>query len=230
MNEKLRALARSISRLKPVRPQNDPSAALYPSFIERLKTEKPGGRVLEVGSRNVTGNPLRKDLAGFEYVGLDIHPGENVDVVGDAHKLSQLFAAESFDAVVSVAVFEHLIFPWKVAMEMNKVLKPGGRVLIATHPTWPAHELPWDFFRYQENGMRALFNKATGFDIVAVKEGLPARLIPLVLAIPYATLGFYNVNLTVVMEAVKVGEVDSRLMWDVPVDEITDTMYPKKNE
>jgi SAM-dependent methyltransferase len=157
---------------------------------------------------------------------MDIHPGPNVDVVGDAHRLSEAFPASSFDAIVSVAVFEHLFFPWKVAIEMNKVLKPGGSVFVATHPAWPAHELPWDFLRFQENGMHALFNKATGFKVSAVKEGLPARLLPLVLDRAYAQVGLFNVNMAIAVEAVKIGEVDARLRWDVPVNEITDTMYP----
>jgi hypothetical protein len=46
---------------------------------------KPGMRILEVGSREVTGqSEARKAFAAATYVGFDFHPGENVDVVGDA--------------------------------------------------------------------------------------------------------------------------------------------------
>ena len=54
------------------------------------------------------------------YVGFDIHPGAGVDVVGDAHKLSTYFPLNSFDAVFAFSVFEHLVFPWKVALQ-NKI-------------------------------------------------------------------------------------------------------------
>jgi hypothetical protein len=50
---------------------------------------KPGLRVLEIGSREVTGaSHARQAFANAEYVGFDYYPGDNVNVVGDAHKLS----------------------------------------------------------------------------------------------------------------------------------------------
>src|SRR5262245_5071097 len=56
---------------------------------------KPGMRILEIGSREVTGPST--DRANFEkacYVGFDIYPGTNVDVVGDVHRLSSYFAPD----------------------------------------------------------------------------------------------------------------------------------------
>ena len=47
-----------------------------------------GMRVLELGSRNVTGANLRNRFSAAEYIGFDLYSGENVDVVGDAHHLS----------------------------------------------------------------------------------------------------------------------------------------------
>ncbi|MDO8597350.1 MAG: methyltransferase domain-containing protein [Sulfuricaulis sp.] len=110
----------------------------------------PGGHVLEVGSRAVSDVTVQhKFSAQVRHTGLDVHPGPNVDVVGDAHELGRLFPAEQFDGIFSLSVFEHLLMPWVVVMEMNKVLKPGGVVMLATHPAWPPHELPWDFWRFQ---------------------------------------------------------------------------------
>jgi SAM-dependent methyltransferase len=54
--------------------------------------------------------------------------GEGVDPVGDVHKLSQSFPLGHFDFVFSVSVFEHLLFPWKAVLEINKVLKTGGYI------------------------------------------------------------------------------------------------------
>ena len=71
-----------------------------------------------------------------------------MDVMGDAHKLSDYFDKDSFDVIFSMSVFEHLAMPWKVALELNKVLKPGGMMLHTTHQTWPLHEEPWDYWRY----------------------------------------------------------------------------------
>ena len=92
---------------------------------------KPGLRVLEIGSREVTGaSNARNEFAKAEYVGFDYYPGDNVDVVGDAHKLSSYFEqGGKFDIVYSSACFEHFAMPWLVAVEISKVLKVGGFVL-----------------------------------------------------------------------------------------------------
>ena len=61
---------------------------------------KPGMRVLEIGSREVTGKSnVRERFADAQYVGFDLYAGRNVDVVGDAHKLASYFEGEKFDLV-----------------------------------------------------------------------------------------------------------------------------------
>jgi len=63
----------------------------WPKFLSLL-CNKPGKEVLEVGSRKVTpGGNLRALFDKAQYTGFDYHPGENVDIVGDAHKLSSYF-------------------------------------------------------------------------------------------------------------------------------------------
>lgn len=87
----------------------------WPEYLSE-NFNKPGMRVLEVGSRNVTGANFPDKFDNAEYVGFDFHSGENVDVVGDAHKLSSYFApGEQFDLIFSSAVFEHLHMPWVAA-------------------------------------------------------------------------------------------------------------------
>jgi hypothetical protein len=40
----------------------------------------------------------------------------------------------------------------KVALEMNRIMKTGGLVMLATHQTWPLHEVPWDFWPRDRQG------------------------------------------------------------------------------
>lgn len=128
--------------------------------------DKPGFRILEIGSREVTGAyGLRGRLEHAAYVGFDYYPGPNVDVAGDAHRLSQLVEGR-FDVVYSTAVFEHLAMPWVVAEEIARVLKPGGLVFIETHFSYASHERPWHFFQFSDMGLRALFSPALGFECV----------------------------------------------------------------
>lgn len=128
---------------------------------------KPGMRVLEVGSRVVTGANLRERFSEADYVGFDFYAGDNVDVVGDAHRLSSYFSPDDkFDLIFSSAVFEHLAMPWVVAHEIQKLLKIGGHVFVETHFSYVSHERPWNFFQFSDMGLRALFNRGLGFDLI----------------------------------------------------------------
>lgn len=129
---------------------------------------KPGMKVLEIGSREVTGaSNARNEFAKAEYVGFDYYPGNNVDIVGDAHKLSSYFEeGEQFDVVYSSACFEHFAMPWVVAAEIARVLKAGGFVFVETHFSFSSHERPWHFFHFTDMALKVLFSEALGFECV----------------------------------------------------------------
>jgi SAM-dependent methyltransferase len=136
---------------------------------------KPGMRILEVGSREVTkASDARYKLSKAEYVGFDYYPGHNVDVVGDAHKLSSYFnEGEQFDIIYSSACFEHFAMPWLVAPEIAKMLKVGGIVFIETHFSHSAHERPWNFFQFSDMALKTLFSPALGFECIDVGMSNP---------------------------------------------------------
>lgn len=136
---------------------------------------KPGLRVLEIGSRKVTQDaPMRVQFDKAEYVGFDFNPGENVDVVGDAHQLSSYFGeGEKFDLIFSSAVFEHLAMPWVVAEEISRMLRVGGHVFVETHFSFSSHERPWHFFQFSDMALRVLFPPALGFECLAAGMSNP---------------------------------------------------------
>jgi SAM-dependent methyltransferase len=136
---------------------------------------KPGLRILEIGSREVTGPSRdREKFSKAEYIGFDYYAGNNVDVVGDAHKLSSYFKeGEQFDLIYSSACFEHFAMPWLVATEIAKMLKVGGIVFVETHFSFSAHERPWNFFQYSDMALKTLFSPALGFECVDVGMSNP---------------------------------------------------------
>jgi SAM-dependent methyltransferase len=205
----------------------DPYHLNFKFFVDAVNRAEHPGRILELGARNVTGAVYKPLFTRWrEYVGFDIHPGENVDCVGDVHRLSRYVPTDHFDFVFSVSVFEHLAMPWQAVLEINKVLRTGGLLFIATHSAWPPHELPWDFWRYFENTFKVLLNPLTGFEIVRCSEGLPCAIVPRVTE--PATVGLWTspANLVVSVVARKIGAPDPRLSWDVPLEEILRTTYP----
>jgi hypothetical protein len=129
---------------------------------------RPGQRILEIGSREVTGTSrVRQWISKAEYVGFDIREGTNVDVVGDAHRLSSHFApGERFDVIFSSACFEHLAMPWIVATEIAKMLAVGGLVFVETHFSFSSHQRPWHFFQFSDMALKVLFSRALGFECI----------------------------------------------------------------
>jgi SAM-dependent methyltransferase len=127
-----------------------------------------GMKILEIGSREVTGkSTARKEFSAAHYVGFDYYPGTNVDITGDAHKLSSYFPDdEKFDIIYSSACFEHFAMPWLVATEIAKLLKVGGIVFVETHFSYSSHERPWNFFQFSDMGLRVLFSPALGFECI----------------------------------------------------------------
>jgi len=205
-------------------PGADPAHAITGVFVRRLR-EAPAGRLLEIGARARSG-VSRREFApeGWTYEGLDILAGPNVDTVGDAHELSRIYPPASFDAVMSVSVFEHLLMPWKVVVELNRVLKPGAIGLLGSHQTWPLHDTPWDFWRFSDHAWRGLLNPATGFEILEVGMGEPTYVVPKRLQPALAWTEESTGALASVVLFRKIGE--TQLSWPVELSDVLDTSYP----
>jgi ubiquinone/menaquinone biosynthesis C-methylase UbiE len=76
----------------------------------------------------------------MSYVGVDMFPGDNVDVVCDIHALP--FADAAFDACLSFNTLEHDANAPATLAEMARVTKPGGKIFIsAAGPGYPPHNV-----------------------------------------------------------------------------------------
>lgn len=186
--------------------------------------ELPEARVLELGGRDRSASGTTRRFGDHEVVVVDIVAAVGVDVVGDAHELSSLFPPDHFDTFAAVSVFEHLLMPWRVVTELNRVLKPGGTGFVLTHQTIALHDMPWDFWRFSSTSWDALFNARTGFEILERSMDQPQYVIRH-LHRPGSrraeeTLGF-EASAVVVR---KTGPCT--VEWPVGVREVTDTAYP----
>jgi len=152
------------------------------SHSDTKDSSKYSYRLLDIGGR-ARSNVLYSEtiFADFNTTVLDIIDDEGVDVVGDAHNLSNIFDPNYFDFVFSNSVFEHLHSPWKCALEINKVLKTGGIGLIMTHQTIGLHDFPCDYFRFSSDSWPALFNASTGFKIIESGQDVPSYIVPFIM-------------------------------------------------
>lgn len=148
---------------------------MIPRFRRFLETRKPC-RVLEMGAKrwDEARCTLHKQWLPewAEFVGTDFIDGQDVDVVADAHTMSEVFGESTFDALISISVFEHITRPWIAAAEVAKVLKPGGQALIHVPFAFPEHGYPSDYFRFTKQGLRVIFEDA-GLETLACDYEAP---------------------------------------------------------
>jgi len=98
-------------------------------FVQRIAAGLGlnGMRVLEFGSYNVNGSVRPLFAAASEYIGVDIRPGPDVDIVADAASIDGL---GEFGAVICCEVLEHAPDPEGIIAAAYRSLKPGGIFLL----------------------------------------------------------------------------------------------------
>lgn len=114
-------------------------------------------RILDAGSRDAQNGqyPSYRSLCqnpNWEYVGLDIEPGLNVDLVVEPHNYG---IHEEFDVVISGQMVEHCEWPWTVFEQIAAALKPGG-IHINIMPSSGPYHCPPDRWRYLPESAAAL--------------------------------------------------------------------------
>lgn len=154
------------------------SVFLNPFFFIRrslfiaIKNEAPGlkGRLLDFGCGR---KPYRDLFNVDEYIGVDMsstghdHSNSMADVYYDGRSLP--FGNDSFDSVFSSEVLEHVFNPDEILPEINRVLKPGGKILLTVPFCWNEHEVPYDYARYSSFGISHLLQEH-GFKIIHAKK------------------------------------------------------------
>jgi SAM-dependent methyltransferase len=113
------------------------------------------GVALEIGGRR-----SNKHAYGFsrttEYLAMDMHVDDEVDVVGDAHN-SEAHPEGRFDSIILFNVLEHCDEPWTVVRNVHRWLKTGGVVLCAVPNAQRIHGDPKDYWRILPDGFSSLF-------------------------------------------------------------------------
>lgn len=139
---------------------------MHPDSLKSMRTmlgrvrREDVSTVLDVGSLDVNGSYRELiEGMGWQYTGLDVRPGRNVDVVSE-DPFHFPFRENTFDVVISGSTMEHVTHPWLWVPELVRVLRVGGLLAIVTHWSFEEHRYPLDCYRYLPDGMRTLFDLA----------------------------------------------------------------------
>jgi hypothetical protein len=113
--------------------------------------------IVDLGSADINGSyrPLFAQPA-WTYQGVDLVPGENVDVVLKSPYHWREIGTASVDVVISGQTFEHTEFFWETMLEIARVLKPNGLCCIIAPSSGPVHRFPIDCWRFYPDGLRAV--------------------------------------------------------------------------
>lgn len=112
--------------------------------------------ILDIGSLNNIDSDNYKlifNVPNWNYVGLDIVEGNNVDiVVKDIYNFEEI-ENDSFDVVVSSYFFEYLKFYWKTMCEIKRILKKGGYVCIIVSSSVNNNRTTQSYNKFQKDDL-----------------------------------------------------------------------------
>jgi len=118
-------------------------------------------RVLDAGAGE---RVHAKYFQGHDYFAVDLGVGDSswdygkLDAIADLTALP--FREGSFDACINIVTLEHVREPGCALREIERVLKPGGRLLVIVPHEWEVHQSPHDYYRYTRHGVAYLLEKA----------------------------------------------------------------------
>lgn len=142
-------------------------------LVQSMKKYAPKleGKLLDFGCGCKPYQSLFTNIS--EYIGVDLyneghdHQKEKIDVYYDGKTLP--FENESFDCILSNEVLEHVPNLHETLMELNRVLKRGGKILLTVPFVCFEHELPYDFRRLTVAGLSKASNEC-GFEVLSSEK------------------------------------------------------------
>lgn len=116
------------------------------------------GNVLDVGCGDKPYENWLNTSQVTRYIGIDVVSSIKVDVQIQPNEMWP-FEGNYFDCVIMTQSLEHFEDVEHVLLEVNRVLKKEGLLLITVPFVYPLHGVPHDFRRYTIFGLEKLLSK-----------------------------------------------------------------------
>lgn len=122
--------------------------ALYTDYYRRIVAQARPGRTLEIGGGIGNLKAFMQDI-----VTTDIQHAPWLDAVADAQRLP--FADAAFANIVMFDVLHHIERPRRFLAEVDRLLVPGGRLIVMEPEMTPVSRLVYGLFHPEPIDMRA---------------------------------------------------------------------------
>jgi len=126
-------------------------------FNEAIKDYKISGKVLDIGSKSIKSTyyqniQIEKDT---QITFTDLYEGDGVVKLDVQERFP--FEENTFDCIISFHLFEHVFNYQNSAIEIQRVLKPDGKFIIAVPFMHKFHADPDDFYRFTDSAIKKIW-------------------------------------------------------------------------
>jgi len=131
-------------------------------FVEEIAGSMAAGQtVIDAGAGECQYKPL---FSHAKYLAVDLCVGDDqwdfsgIDINAPLHDIP--LPDKTADVVLCTEVLEHVPNPHQVIAELSRLMKTGAALYVTVPFSGREHQIPYDFFRYTQYGLRHLFEQA----------------------------------------------------------------------
>ena len=160
-----------LEELRPANPALEGASVIDVSLGAVMSRYRVEGPVCHVGSKLQhapegagRGASFRRLFSGLRdngFTGLDIEPGENVDVLADIcdsnFEETHPELCQRFGFALVLALLEHVPDPFRAALNITSLLRSGGYLFYSGPWAWDYHMYPDDYWRFHFPALRMMF-------------------------------------------------------------------------
>jgi len=147
-----------------------PTTYYIRQFVEEISEHVGAGQtVIDAGAGECQYKPYFKHT---NYVAVDLCVGDDewdfsgIDINAPLHDIP--LPDETAEVILCTEVLEHVPNPHQVITELARLLKKGGALYLSVPFSGREHQIPHDYFRYTQYGLRYLCEQA-GLEVEFIK-------------------------------------------------------------